>query len=49
MQNLRWFRSIGDTVFAIGALMLAWFLIGLVTGRSYDVASEAEPKGLPEY
>ena len=24
MQNLRWFRAIGDTVFAIGALMLAY-------------------------
>jgi nitric oxide reductase subunit B len=40
MQNLRWFRAIGDTIFAIGALMLAWFLFGLITGRSYDFASK---------
>ena len=43
MQNLRWFRAIGDTVFATGALMLAWFLLGLITGRSYEVAAKTEP------
>jgi nitric oxide reductase subunit B len=52
MHNLRWFRAIGDTVFAIGALMLAWFIVGLLTGRSYDYnaarVSELEPKGLGE-
>jgi len=41
-QNLRWFRAIGDTVFAIGAIMLAWFLLGLITGRSYEVAASSQ-------
>ena len=27
---------IGDTVFALGALVLGWFVLGLVTGHSYD-------------
>ncbi|MGN6182158.1 MAG: nitric-oxide reductase large subunit, partial [Thermoanaerobaculia bacterium] len=51
MQNLRWLRAIGDTCFAIGALMLAWFMVGLLTGRSYDLETETQPtpRGLPEY
>lgn len=36
MQNLRWMRAIGDVVFAAGILGLAWFVIGLATGRSMD-------------
>jgi len=47
MQNLRWFRAIGDTVFAIGALMLAWFIVGLLTGRSYDVSAATEKAPVP--
>ena len=39
-QYLRWLRSIGDTVFALGALILAWFMLGLITGRSFEVAAE---------
>ena len=27
---------IGDTIFAAGALVLGWFILGLVTGHSYD-------------
>ena len=42
MQNLRWFRAIGDSIFAIGALMLAWFIIGLITGKSYEYAAHAK-------
>jgi nitric oxide reductase subunit B len=34
MQTLRWLRIIGDTVFALGALSLAWFIVGLKTGWS---------------
>jgi len=36
MNQLRWMRMIGDTVFALGALVLGWFVLGLVTGHSYD-------------
>ena len=30
----RWLRVIGDTVFALGALALAWFIFGLKGGWS---------------
>jgi nitric oxide reductase subunit B len=36
MDQLRWLRMIGDTIFALGALVLGWFVLGLVTGHSYD-------------
>jgi nitric oxide reductase subunit B len=29
-------RMIGDSIFAIGALALGWFVLGLLTGHSYD-------------
>lgn len=35
MNTLRWLRVIGDTVFAIGIVALALFVLGLATGRSY--------------
>ena len=35
MQTLRWMRVPGDVLFTIGALVLAWFVIGLVTGHSF--------------
>jgi nitric oxide reductase subunit B len=36
MNRLRWMRMIGDSVFALGALVLGWFVLGLLTGHSYD-------------
>ena len=36
MNQLRWMRMFGDSIFALGALVLGWFVLGLVTGRSYD-------------
>ena len=36
MNDLRWMRMIGDTIFAVGALVLGWFVLGLLTGHSYD-------------
>ncbi len=36
MERLRWSRMFGDSIFAIGALVLGWFVLGLVTGHSYD-------------
>ena len=36
MNTLRWMRMFGDTIFAFGALVLGWFVLGLVTGHSFD-------------
>jgi nitric oxide reductase subunit B len=36
MGRLRWLRMIGDSIFAVGALVLGWFVLGLLTGHSYD-------------
>jgi nitric oxide reductase subunit B len=41
MQNptiafFRWLRVIGDTIFALGTLSLAWFVFGLKGGWSID-------------
>jgi len=36
MSHLRWSRMFGDSLFAIGALALGWFVLGLITGHSYD-------------
>jgi nitric oxide reductase subunit B len=42
MQTLRWMRVPGDILFAIGAALFAWFVLGLLTGHSY---SKEEPAG----
>ena len=34
LDNIRWLRVIGDTVFAVGTVALAWFIVGLKTGWS---------------
>jgi len=36
LQNLRWLRVFGDSLFGVGALIFAWFVLGLVTGHSFD-------------
>jgi nitric oxide reductase subunit B len=36
LRNIRWSRMFGDTLFAFGALVLGWFVLGLATGHSYD-------------
>jgi len=35
MQTLRWMRVPGDVLFALGAALLGWFVLGLLTGHSY--------------
>ena len=35
MQTLRWMRVPGDILFSIGAVLFAWFVLGLLTGHSY--------------
>ena len=34
LNELRWFRVLGDSIFALGALGLGWFVLGLKTGWS---------------
>lgn len=34
LETIRWLRAIGDTIFAIGALYLGWFVFGLKGGWS---------------
>lgn len=34
LETVRWLRVIGDTIFAIGALVLGWFVFGLKGGWS---------------
>ncbi|MDP9191440.1 MAG: nitric-oxide reductase large subunit [Acidobacteriota bacterium] len=36
IQNVRWSRVVGDSLFTAGALVLAWFVFGIFTGRSFD-------------
>ena len=36
MQVLRWMRVPGDVLFAIGAALLGWFVLGLLTGHSFE-------------
>jgi nitric oxide reductase subunit B len=42
LQNLRWLRVIGDTIFALGAMGIGWFVLGLKTGWSYADQSEEQ-------
>jgi nitric oxide reductase subunit B len=43
MEKLRWMRVIGDTIFALGALGIGWFVLGLKTGWSFTDKSEEHP------
>ncbi len=40
MQTLRWLRVIGDTIFAVGVLALAYFVAGLKTGWSLKLGHD---------
>ncbi|PYS92585.1 MAG: nitric oxide reductase large subunit [Acidobacteria bacterium] len=40
MDRLRWLRMLGDTTFALGSLALGYFVLGLITGHSYDKRSK---------
>lgn len=43
LQTFRWLRVIGDTVFALGSLGLAYFVIGLKTGWSVSRQENSFP------
>lgn len=38
IDKLRWLRVIGDTIFALGAVGLGWFVLGLKTGWSLEAS-----------
>jgi nitric oxide reductase subunit B len=48
METLRWLRVPGDTIFAIGAVALVWFIIGLKTGHSLEKDSDITPDNYPK-
>lgn len=41
MDTLRWLRVVGDTIFALGVLALAWFVLGLKFG--WSVSGRIDP------
>jgi nitric oxide reductase subunit B len=48
IQNVRWSRVVGDSLFAMGAVVLAWFVFGIFTGGSFqreEVSAEEPAKG----
>ena len=49
LENLRWLRLVGDTVFLAGVAAFAWFMAGLWFGWSYGIEAgrETEHGALP--
>jgi nitric oxide reductase subunit B len=45
LTNLRWMRMFGDTLFAFGAIVLGWFVLGLITGHSFEPGSKVIEEG----
>jgi nitric oxide reductase subunit B len=43
MNTLRWLRAPGDLVFAVGVVLMAWFVIGLRTGWSLQPTASRSP------
>jgi len=43
IHTLVWLRVPGDTIFAVGALILGWFVLGLRAGWSLDPSRELQP------
>ena len=48
MNTIRWLRVPGDTIFAIGALVLGWFVLGLATGWSLEKTGRHVEEGSTE-
>ncbi len=44
LENLRWLRIVGDTVFLSGVAAFAWFVVGLWRGHSYVAESASAPE-----
>jgi nitric oxide reductase subunit B len=48
MDIFRWLRVIGDTIFALGTIALAYFVIGLKTGWSVEKHADVSPEKYPK-
>ncbi len=48
MDTLRWLRVPGDVLFALGAGLVAWFIVGLKTGWSLERTEAPAPVERPE-
>jgi nitric oxide reductase subunit B len=48
MDTLRWLRVPGDILFAVGAGLVAWFVVGLKTGWSLEHTEAPAPAERPE-
>ena len=48
LNVLRWLRVVGDTIFTIGVVALAWFVVGLKTGWSLEAQPEPALQPLAE-
>jgi len=46
MQFLRWMRVPGDVLFALGAALLGWFVLGLLTGHSFEKETARNGKAI---
>lgn len=47
MEVFRWLRVVGDTIFAVGILVLGWFVVGLKTGWSVKEEVDISPTDYP--
>src|SRR5690606_40774898 len=47
MENLRWARVVGDTLFALGTVTLAYFIIGLKMGFSLRKETDLSDQNYP--
>ncbi len=47
MDKLRWARVIGDTIFAVGTITLAAFIVGLKTGFSLEKETDLSHENYP--
>jgi nitric oxide reductase subunit B len=48
LNHLRWLRVAGDTIFALGAVGLGWFVLGLKTGWSFVEKPEEVEAAAPQ-
>jgi len=48
LDTFRWLRVIGDSIFTIGAIALAYFVIGLKTGWSLKEETDISPEKYPK-